>query len=156
MERSAGPSSLHQSSDYVKLIQTPSVLEMPGRQGARNEVIMQTEADKPAYRAANESDSELDSLMLYFEFSNGDIEIVRLNSISRITYIARSKAIAIHIPEGIIGLQGTNLDLLLNRLYQEKVRRLHAYNPAEHGQPEDGDIVIESMQWVSDKGTNDG
>jgi hypothetical protein len=127
----------------------------PGREDERNGATMQTDDVKPAYRAANESDSELDSLMLYFEFSNGDIEIVRLNSISRITYIAHSKAIAIHIPEGIIGLHGTNLDLLLNRLYQEKVRRLHTYNPVEHGQPADGDIVIESMHWVSDKNTND-
>jgi hypothetical protein len=78
----------------------------PGRAVERNEVAMQTEDVKPAYQAANLPDSELDSLMLYFEFSNGDIEIVRLKSITRITYIARSKAIAIHIPEGIIGLQG--------------------------------------------------
>ena len=127
----------------------------PGREVERNEVAMQTEDVKPAYQAANLPDSELDSLMLYFEFSNGDIEIVRLKSITRITYIARSKAIAIPIPEGIIGLQGKNLDLLLNRLYQEKVRRLHAYIPEEHGPPEDGDIVIESMQWVSDQSTND-
>jgi hypothetical protein len=127
----------------------------PGREDERNEATMQTEDVKPAYQAANALDSELDSLMLYFEFSNGDIEIVRLNSISRITYIAQSKAIAMHIPEGIIGLQGTNLDVLLNRLYQEKVRRLHAYNPEVHGQPADGDIVIESMQWVSDQHTNE-
>jgi hypothetical protein len=127
----------------------------PSRDDERNGVTMHTEDVRPTYQAANDSDSELDSLMLYFEFSNGDIEIVRLNSISRITYIAGSKAIAIHIPEGIIGLHGTNLDLLLNRLYLEKVRRLHTYNPEEHGQPADGDIVIESMHWVSDKSAND-
>lgn len=98
------------------------------------------------YQAVEIEESNRRVLRLRIHFSDGGIDLNSYGYLSNV-YSAAPNYLDLIFRSGIVYMEGENLRSLLDDFQEERVRAVHAFDPARHKEPAKGAPVIRSIEW---------